>query len=31
VAWDDVTDLGFERDGELIVEQRVPMELSCDQ
>jgi hypothetical protein len=30
--WQDiVADLGFEKNGELIVEQRAPMELSCDR
>ena len=30
-AWDNVQELGFERSGALIVEQRPPMELSCDR
>jgi hypothetical protein len=30
-AWDDVRELGIERNGELIAEQRPPMELSCDR
>ena len=28
-GWDHIQDLGLERNGELIVEQRAPMELSC--
>jgi hypothetical protein len=27
----EVTELGLERNGTLIVEQRAPMELSCDR
>ena len=30
-AWDTVQELGFERSGALIVEQRPPTELSCDR
>ena len=30
-VWDDVQELGLERNGELIVEQRAPMQLSCDR
>ena len=30
-AWDNVQELGFERSGALIVEQRPPRELSCDR
>lgn len=30
-AWRDVAELGLEADGELIVEQRAPMALSCDR
>jgi hypothetical protein len=30
-VWDDLRNLSFERNGELIVEQRAPMELSCDR
>jgi hypothetical protein len=30
-VWDDVGELGFESNGELIVERRAPMELSCDR
>jgi hypothetical protein len=29
-GWDDIGDLGLEKNGERIVEQRMPMELSCD-
>jgi hypothetical protein len=28
--WDEVGDLGLEANGDRIVEQRTPMELSCD-
>jgi Right handed beta helix region len=30
-AWDHIEDLGFERNGKLSVEQRTPVELSCDR
>jgi Right handed beta helix region len=30
-VWDNLKHLGFEKTGELIVEQRAPMELSCDR
>jgi Right handed beta helix region len=30
-AWDDVEELGLERNGKLVVEQRAAMELSCDR
>jgi len=30
-AWDDVERLGLERNGKIVVEQRAPMELSCDR
>jgi hypothetical protein len=29
-TWDDLEELGIERHGELTVEQRTPMQLSCD-
>jgi hypothetical protein len=29
VAWDNIGDLGFERNGRLIAERRAPVELSC--
>jgi hypothetical protein len=31
VAWQEVAELGLETNGKLIVEQRAPMELSCDR
>jgi hypothetical protein len=31
VSWDDVQELGFERNGDLIIEQRPPMQLSCNR
>jgi hypothetical protein len=30
-SWDDVQELGFERNGDLIVERRPPMQLSCNR
>ena len=30
-TWDDIKELGIERHGELMVEQRAPMPLSCDR
>jgi hypothetical protein len=30
-VWDNLDDLGFERDGKLVVEQRAPLELSCER
>ena len=30
-TWDDIKELGIERHGELMVEQRAPMLLSCDR
>jgi Right handed beta helix region len=31
LGWDEVKDLGYERRGELVIEQRRPTELSCDR
>jgi hypothetical protein len=31
VMWEEVRDLGFEKNGELIVQQRAPMNLSCHE
>jgi parallel beta-helix repeat protein len=31
LAWDDARDLGYERHGELVIEDRRPIELSCDR
>lgn len=31
LAWDDIKDLGYERHGEVVVEQRRPIELSCNR